>query len=498
MKKRILAFVLVLALMIGVVPANAANAQTFTDVPPNHWAYSYIREAAADGAVNGVGNNRFDPDGVLTIAEWSCILARAFYGAEVEAKTRTNWFNRETEVLAEHRIYANVGTLNSIQYSSPASRTVMAETVANLLTDKGITADASKVAAAKAEITDLDSIYPMHHEAVGICWALGIINGVGGGRFDGNGSMERAAAAAVYSRVKKVLADASSTPDVPSEPPTTPTTPTTGSVVGTMSSVPLNLGKNDIASHAPITDFWAQQSMEIRNISDRNSFNAACQTIKDSNMILTQGEFVRTRNVYYHYAMAAKVGNAAQNNVGDAMGALNGWGGGYGNYGDSSFVYYILVPDTAATTSAPRFASTISQINANPSMTDRQKAELCVKAVCDQIDYQVDGGASWGNGKETGDCTAYARMLNQILSAAGLPNLNVAGRTKEGNHAWVQVKLDGQWYVMDGTMAETGFDNGGIMSFDEHKNLWEYPTEDVNNRDAYKVARALIDAAYPG
>lgn len=215
-------------------------------------------------------------------------------------------------------------------------------------------------------------------------------------------------------------------------------------------------------------------------------------------MILTQGEFVRTRNVYYHYAMAAKVGNAAQNNVGDAMGALNGWGGGYGNYGDSSFVYYILVPDTAATTSAPRFASTISQINANPSMTDRQKAELCVKAVCDQIDYQVDGGASWGNGKETGDCTAYARMLNQILSAAGLPNLNVAGRTKEGNHAWVQVKLDGQWYVMDGTMAETGFDNGGIMSFDEHKNLWEYPTEDVNNRDAYKVARALIDAAYPG
>lgn len=222
-KNRILAFVLALALIAGIIPAYAANAQTFTDVPPEHWAYSYIQEAAADGAVNGVGNGKFSPGGVLTIAEWSCILARAFYGAEVEAKTRTNWYNREAEVLAEHRIYANVGTLNSIQYSNPASRTVMAETVANLLTDKGITADASKVAAAKAEITDLDSIYPMHHEAVATCWALGIINGVGGGRFDGNGSMERAAAAAVYSRVKKVLAGASSTPDTPSEPPTTPT-----------------------------------------------------------------------------------------------------------------------------------------------------------------------------------------------------------------------------------------------------------------------------------
>lgn len=158
MKNRILAFVLVLALTIGIVPAYAANAQTFTDVPPSHWAYSYIQEAAADGAVNGVGNNRFNPDGVLTIAEWSCILARAFYGAEVEAKTRTNWYNREAKVLSEHRIYANVGTLNGIQYSSPASRTVMAETVANLMNDKGITVDASKVAAAKAEITDLDSV----------------------------------------------------------------------------------------------------------------------------------------------------------------------------------------------------------------------------------------------------------------------------------------------------------------------------------------------------
>ena len=489
MKNRILAFALVLALTIGVVPAYAASAQTFTDVPPSHWAYSYIREAAADGAVNGVGNNRFDPDGVLTIAEWSYILARAFYGAEVEAKTRTNWFNRETEVLAEHRIYANVGTLNSIQYSSPASRTVMAETVANLLTDKGITADASKVAAAKAEITDLESIYPMHHEAVGTCWALGIINGVGGGRFDGNGSMERAAAAAVYSRVKKVLAGASNTPDTPSEPPTTPTT---GSVVGTMSSVPLNLGKNDIASHAPITDYWAQQSMEIRNISDRNSFNAACQTIKDSDMIQAQGEInAMGRNLYYHYAIVAQKSDETQRNVDSAMGALDE----YGLQG-SGYRFYTTAPLPVSTTSAPRFASTISQINANSSMTDRQKAELCVKAVCEQIDYQLAGGASWSNGGQAGDCESYARMLNQILSAAGIPNMNIAGPTNERPHAWGQAKLDGQWYALDGTVAEVGYDNGGIMSFAEFESIWG--SFGVNDRDAYKVARALIDAAYPG
>lgn len=493
MKNRILAFGLALALIVGIIPAYAANAQTFTDVPPNHWAYSYIQEAAADGAVNGVGNGQFSPGGVLTIAEWSCILARAFYGAEVEAKTRTNWYNREAEVLSEHRIYANVGTLNSIQYSNPASRTVMAETVANLLTDKGITADASKVAAAKAEITDLDSIYPMHHEAVGTCWALGIINGVGGGRFDGNGSMERAAAAAVYSRVKKVLAGASSTLDTPSEPPTTPTT---RSVVGTMSSVPLNLGKADIVSHVPVTDYWSQQSEEICRISDKDSFNAACQTIKDSEMILTQGEFVRARNVYYNYAVVAPIASATQENVTGAMTTLYGASGSYGSYGNSGagFIYFVIAPLTTATTSAPRFASIIAQINANPGMTDKEKAALCVNAVCAQIDYQVNGGASWENGT-VGDCTSYAILLNQILSAAGLPNINVAGTVAAGGHAWVQVKLDGTWYVMDGTLTENN-PSATVFTFAEHESKYGY--SGTNDADMYKVARALIDAAYPG
>ena len=156
---RILAVALVLALALGIAPAYAA-APTFSDVPSSHWAYSYIQEAAADGAVNGVGSNRFNPDGILTVAEWSCILARAFYGNEVEAKAKTTWYNREVEVLQERHI---LGFVNDFQLSAPASRVQMAETVAKLLKDKNVTADASKVAAAKAEIADLDSIYPMYH-----------------------------------------------------------------------------------------------------------------------------------------------------------------------------------------------------------------------------------------------------------------------------------------------------------------------------------------------
>lgn len=475
-----------------------ANGRSpFSDVPSTHWGIDGILVAYEDGVMTGTyynastGERQFSPAAPLTMAEWSVMLYRAFYADEPYAVAQENWWNRECDILNRHGIYAGWGSLSSIQFNGPASRTAMAVTIANLMKDKGITADSAKVEAAKTQITDLNDIYPMYWDAVATAWALGIINGTGGGKFDGNGNTERAAAATVYGRVKNVLNGASSGSE---NPPEIPTPPASASVVGTMSSTRLNLGKNDIASHAPITDYWAQQPMEIRNISDRDSFNAACQTIKDSKMILTQGEFVRTRNVYYHYAMAAKVGNAAQNNVGDAMGALNGCGGGYGSYGDSSFVYYILAPLTTATVSAPRFATTIAQINANPGMSDRQKAELCVKAVCEQIDYQVNGGASWGNGLGKGDCTSYARMLNDLLSAAGLPNMNMAGTVAAGGHAWVQVKLDGQWYVMDGTITENN-PSATVFTFAEHEAKYNY--SGLNNTDVVKVARALIDAAYP-
>ena len=476
------------------VVCSANGRSPFSDVPSTHWGIDGILAAYEDGVMTGTyynantGERQFSPAAPLTMAEWSVMIYRAWYADESFAVAEENWWNRQAEVLSRHGIYAGWGSLSSIQFNGPASRTAMAVTIANLMKDKGIAADASKVEAAKAQIADLDDIYPMYHDAVATCWALGIINGTGGGKFDGNGNTERAAAATVYGRVKNVLNGA---PSGGETPPVIPTPPTTVSPVGTMSSTRLNLNKDSIATHAPITDYWAQQSMEIRNISDRDSFNAACQTIKDSKMILTQGEIDRLgKNVYYNYAVVANVSNQTQKNVDGAMGALLGCGGTYSSYG-SSYDLYVITPLRTTTTSAPRFASTIAQINANPGVTDKEKATLCINTVCDQLQYQAYGGnASWDNGGNAGSCVSFARMLNQILSAAGIPNINLAGN----NHAWVQAKLDGQWYVLDATMVEVGYDSG-ITSFSEHEQLFGY--SGLNNTDVVKVARALIDAAYP-
>lgn len=479
------------------VVCSANGRSPFSDVPSTHWGIDGILVAYEDGVMTGTyhnpntGERQFSPAAPLTMAEWSVMIYRAWYADESFAVAEENWWNRQAEVLSRHGIYAGWGSLSSIQFNGPASRTAMAVTIANLMKDKGIAADASKVEAAKAQIADLDDIYPMYHDAVATCWALGIINGTGGGKFDGNGNTERAAAATVYGRVKNVLAGASSGSE---NPPAIPTPPVSTSLVGTMSSTRLNLNKDSIATHAPITDYWAQQSMEIRNISDRDSFNAACQTIKDSEMILTQGELnALGRNLYYNYAVVTQKGDETQKNVNNAMGATLGNGGMYGTQG-SGYQFYTIRPLRTSTTSASRFAATITQINANPGMTDKEKAALCVKAVCAQLSYQINGGASWDNGGTTGDCTSYAILLNQILSAAGLPNMNVAGTVAAGGHAWVQVKLDGTWYVMDGTLTEND-PSATVFTFAEHESKYGY--SGINDADMYKVARALIDAAYP-
>ena len=77
MMKKPLSILLALVLSLHLaVPALAAQAPEFSDVPTGHWAYAYVRQAAQAGAVNGVGNGRFNPEGVLTNEEFLTIMGR--------------------------------------------------------------------------------------------------------------------------------------------------------------------------------------------------------------------------------------------------------------------------------------------------------------------------------------------------------------------------------------------------------------------------------------
>lgn len=75
--KKILALIPTAALMISIYgTAAAAPANSFTDVPRDHWAYASLQKLAAQGVIEGY-NGRFDGEKSLSRYEMAEILARA-------------------------------------------------------------------------------------------------------------------------------------------------------------------------------------------------------------------------------------------------------------------------------------------------------------------------------------------------------------------------------------------------------------------------------------
>ena len=72
--KRIIAMLLVLLLL--TMPACAANETTYHDVPADAWYAAAVQSLRESGLMNGVGDNRFDPDGVFTRAQLATVLYR--------------------------------------------------------------------------------------------------------------------------------------------------------------------------------------------------------------------------------------------------------------------------------------------------------------------------------------------------------------------------------------------------------------------------------------
>ena len=111
----------------------------------------------------------------------------------------------------------------------------------------------------------------------------------------------------------------------------------------------------------------------------------------------------------------------------------------------------------------------------------------------DRFDYETGGsGFTWTNGGTKGNCESYTRAASQILAAAGIPNIQVAGGTKRGAHAWVLCLVDGTWMTVDGTSAEAGV--AQPMTISAHEQRWGISSA-ANNTDSIKVAKALVEAS---
>lgn len=194
------ALMLVMVTMLGMfVQAFAVyDTPTFSDVPREFWGYTYIEQAAEKGWVKGMGGGKFEPNGKVTYAQFATMLDQAFFKDEVDSYGVTNpWFTRFCNIAGEKGLFAGTEAENYQNAGSYANRQMsryeMAQVVYNTMSKINAKMPSSKEVAAQIDTTpDFFDIPSKYSIAVLTAKASGIISGMGGGRFEGDGTLTRA------------------------------------------------------------------------------------------------------------------------------------------------------------------------------------------------------------------------------------------------------------------------------------------------------------------
>lgn len=215
MKKRILSLALSVCLCAGLsAPARAAGP-TFSDVPANHWAYSYVERAADNGWVNGIGNGKFAPGNTLTFAEFYTMIVPVFAADELDAyqaPAGSKWWqsymyvggqNLPSQTISFDTFYGG-GTgrpdhgyelQDSIDKRATEAipRSDAITIMWQVLKMNGLDEQVPGVEEARAEIeADLGILPLIVEDSVPVCYAAGLISGDQNGNLNLDNTLTRA------------------------------------------------------------------------------------------------------------------------------------------------------------------------------------------------------------------------------------------------------------------------------------------------------------------
>lgn len=517
--KTLITLIAMMTLCVLTTSIFASSPTAFKDVPASYWGYKNIQRAYTDGVVSGssyneaTGERYYSPEDKVTMAEFCTIITRAFYTDELAASTAEgSWYAAAQDVVSSHRM--DVGYFNAQDASvmnGAARRYDMAGLVYSVLKDKNVTlptdAELTAVQSKIADWSDMNRIDRQYYQkAVSTVVALGLITGKDDkGTFAGMDNLTRAEVATIYCRLADLINGnpvekpvTPEKPDIPEKPEQPTEKPATGNygAVGTLSDTPVTLS---FSTHKPVVDYWSRTSAEVQAATEKDVFNAAVQTLKDRELQMSvTTKMIASINPNYNYAcFNYDSSNQKQINVTAAVGSMGGYrvysvARALNNADDTNLAVITCYGTERTTRQDDVFLPILARLN--DSMTDMQKAEILVQAVTDRFDYGTGAMFDWLSENRVGDCDNYARAVDDLFNAAGIVCYNdIGGDTAYGVHAWNRAYLDGQWYAVDATTAETGAHSTGIMTYTEHANLFGY---DMDRYDyiQYKIKDALCNA----
>lgn len=247
--KKLLSLLCALALILGLAapalaveygaelnPNEKTYAQSFSDVPPDHWAFQYVGELVERGAINGYPDGKYYPDKIVTREEFAKIMvvAAGLTAAPVEYSSYTDvdvtyWASPFIETAKPYMTaYQDSWGGTSFHPKDGALREDIAVAVVKL---KGYDTRLADLSILQTMFSDVDGISAAAQPYVALAVENGIISGYLDGTFRGQATITRSEAAAMlwrafqYGNDNKVIAT-ETTPE-PSELPKTTAFPKT-------------------------------------------------------------------------------------------------------------------------------------------------------------------------------------------------------------------------------------------------------------------------------
>lgn len=197
--KKVIAFVLILVISLGVFPSNnsisVAGTMEFKDVPKDGWYYEHVQFVANDPREIMVGyNGIFNPLENLTVEQFIKIMVHAA-GQKVTPRAGDYWANVYIQKGLDLG-YVVAGEFTS--YKRAITRAEMARMIIRALPaitgEKNTNYDENDI---KKRMTDYNAIDAKLRDYVCQAYELGILVGGSDGKFNPNGNLSRASAAVV-------------------------------------------------------------------------------------------------------------------------------------------------------------------------------------------------------------------------------------------------------------------------------------------------------------